>query len=433
MEQVRQLVMLAAGAATLQERVAAYGRLVERFRDMACGYAYSILGDFHLAEDAAQEAFLTAFAKIGQLERPEAFAGWFRRVVWTACHRITRRNVVPAGPLEAAASVAASTPPPHEAAEREEFTRQVQAAILGLPSAEREVTALFYINGYSQGDIADFLEVPVGTVKSRLGASRARLKERMLNMVKDTLHHNVPGEGFNRSVIEELLSRPRPLEMPEHPVRQVWDAIRAALPDYEVIEGEEIVDRDTQETVGGGVGYVCPEGGKVLRTSTTVAMIRAMAGRTPPVRLLTAGRVFRTIGGARVGRTDSGCGEDATHLKVFHQADALCIDESANRQAMQETMIRVAKAALEAADIEFQWKDQKYPLCVEAMDLLAKLRGKWTSIAGCGVLSAKTLSEAGYDPKRVSGFGFCLGLERLAMLKYGIDDVRKLWRPPYVP
>jgi DNA-directed RNA polymerase specialized sigma24 family protein len=74
-EQVHELVVRAATAPSLEERVEAYGRLVERFRDMACGYAYSIVGDFHLAEDVAQEAFIVAFGKLGQLQQPEAFPG----------------------------------------------------------------------------------------------------------------------------------------------------------------------------------------------------------------------------------------------------------------------------------------------------------------------------------------------------------------------
>ena len=324
MEQVHELVVRAATAPALSERLEAYGRLVGLLRDMACGYAYSIVGDFHLAEDVAQEAFIVAFDKLGQLRKPQAFPGWFRRIVWSMCSRATRRNTLETAGLDAAEDIASTMPTPHEAAEQKEMTDQVLKAIRALSEPERQVTTLFYINGYSQKDIADFLEVPVGTVKSRLNASRSRLKERMLNMVKDTLQENAPGERFNKAVIDELLSRPHPLEIPGHPVRQVWEAIQKALPEYEVITGEEIIDRDTQMTVSGAIGYVCPEPNKVLRTSTTAATFAAIAGRKAPVRLLTAGRVFRGMGRDAV--------EDRTHVKVFHQADALCIDKGADRE-----------------------------------------------------------------------------------------------------
>ena len=70
--------------------VRAFGTLVERFQDMAVGYAYSILGDFQLAEDAAQEAFVDTYRNIGQLRDPKAFSSWFRRIVFKHCDRVTR-------------------------------------------------------------------------------------------------------------------------------------------------------------------------------------------------------------------------------------------------------------------------------------------------------------------------------------------------------
>jgi phenylalanyl-tRNA synthetase alpha subunit len=327
--------------------------------------------------------------------------------------------------LDTAEESASPDATPAEAAERQEMRDEVLKAIAELPEPQREATALFYINGYSQKDIADFLEVPVGTVKNRLSASRSRLKERMLNMVQDTLHKNAPDERFDRKVIDELLSRPRPLEMPDHPVRRVWDAIRRALTDYEVIEGDEIIDRGTQMTVSGGLGYVHPEPNKVLRTSTTSATFAAIAGRRPPVRLLTAGRVFRGAGKDR--------DEDASHLRVFHQADALCIDEGAGREALQATVTRLVKGVLESPAIEIKWEEVEYPLFEHGMDFSAKLQGRWADIGGSGMLPAEALRQAGYDPEDVSCFAFGLGLERVAMLKYNIDDIRKLWQPPYVP
>src|ERR1700754_1106480 len=72
------------------ERHEAFGELVARFQDMAFACAFSVLGDFYLAEDAAQEAFITAWQRLGQLRAPEAFAGWLRRIVLTQCSRLTR-------------------------------------------------------------------------------------------------------------------------------------------------------------------------------------------------------------------------------------------------------------------------------------------------------------------------------------------------------
>ncbi len=218
--------------------------------------------------------------RLEDLREPAAFASWVRRLVHTACHRTTRRAALPTVQLGAAEQVRSAVTEPAALAEGREMREQVLRAIRDLPPLQREATTLFYINGYSQQDIAEFLDVPVSTVKNRLHASRERLKERMMHMVKDTLHENAPDERFSRRVIDELLARPRPLELPDHPVRKIWDAIRAALPGYEVIDSEELVERAAQAQVAGGLGYAYPgQTGKALRTSTTVATVLGMAGR----------------------------------------------------------------------------------------------------------------------------------------------------------
>src|SRR5258708_3587178 len=82
--------------------LAAYGWIVRRFQDMAVGYAATILGDFHLAEDAAQEAFLEAWRDLALLREPAAFAGWLRKIVFKQCDRLTRGKRIDTVPMEAA-------------------------------------------------------------------------------------------------------------------------------------------------------------------------------------------------------------------------------------------------------------------------------------------------------------------------------------------
>lgn len=422
-EKTRDLVIRARGGsppADQAERLEAFGELVTRFQDMAYGYAYSVLGDFHLAQDAAQEAFITAFRRLEDLREPDAFAGWLRRIVQTACRRLTRGKEIPTVPLAAAAEVPSHDREPGRAAEKIEMRDEVLRAIARLPQPQREVTTLFYINGYSQKDIADFLEVPATTVKNRLAASRKRLKRRMLKMVEETLHEKAPDERFSRKVIGQLLARPRLLEIEGHPVREVFEVIRAALPEYEMIEGEEVVDGSFWAGVGSGLEEVYQVGqGRVLRTETTVTTFRAMVGRTPPVRLITAGRVFRAHA------------EDAAHQKVFHQLELLCLEAGADQEAMKAALQRALRAAL--GPVELKWQEEDYHCVEHGLDASVKLGDKWLEIAGCGVLKAETLRQAGFDPQAVSGFAFGLGLERLAMLKHDIADIRELWAPPYVP
>src|SRR5919199_3074206 len=93
MEKTRALICKATDATrTLAERHEAFDELVRRFQDMAFACAYAALCDFHLAEDAAQEAFVSAWRKLSQLREPEAFPGWLRRVVLTECGRLRRKR-----------------------------------------------------------------------------------------------------------------------------------------------------------------------------------------------------------------------------------------------------------------------------------------------------------------------------------------------------
>ena len=179
----------------------AYGEMVRRFQDMAYGYAYSILGDFHHAEDAAQEAFIEAYRDLAALRAPAAFPGWLRRIVFKHCDRLTRHRRASPAPLATAREVVSREPGPVQAAEAREMKDAVLAAIRALPDNERTATTLFYINGYTQQEIADFLEVPVTTVNNRLYASRRRLKKRIVAMVGEELRKGRPSEDFGQRVV----------------------------------------------------------------------------------------------------------------------------------------------------------------------------------------------------------------------------------------
>lgn len=398
----------------------AFGAIVRRFQDMAFGYAYSILGDFHLAEDAAQEAFIEAYRQLAALRTPGAFPGWFRKIVFKYCDRITRGKKMPVISFDAASDVADRVPGPAETAARSELHDKVIDAVYALPEHQRMVTTLFYINGYSQNEIADFLEVPVTTVKKRLHDSRKRLKEQIMDMVGESLKHNAPDDRFSRKVIAELLDRPRLLEIEGHPIRKVFDSIKAALPDYTQVEGDEIVDKSAVifPSKQPDNAYFSAED-KVLRTETTVTILAAMAGRTPPVRLLTAGRVFRPEPE-----------ESADRQRVFHQIDVLCIEAGCCVDAMKATIKKAIGGVLGPVDSE--WQEAEFPRFEQCLEASIQENAQWVEIAGCGMLTPETLSRGGYDPRTVRGFAFGMSLERLAILEFHIGDMRALWQPPYV-
>lgn len=173
----------------------AYALLVQRFQDMAVGYAYAALGNMQLAEDAAQEAFIDAFYALAKLREPAAFPGWFRRIVHTKIHRVQRSRQLSTVPLEQAAGIASTHPDPAALVEGRELQETVYMAIENLPEAQRQVAALFYISEYSYQEIGAFLEIEVSTVKMRLYYARKRLQERMTHMLRDTLYRQRPSRN----------------------------------------------------------------------------------------------------------------------------------------------------------------------------------------------------------------------------------------------
>lgn len=182
----------------------AFEQLVRHFQDMAVAYAYSVLGDFDLAEDAAQEAFIRVYRHLPSMEKPAAFPAWFRKVVRSCCYRMTRGKQVSTVPLYDVQSYAASHPDPSAIAQRRELQDKVLQAILALPDEQREVTTLFYINGYSMSEVGEFLDMPVPKVKNRLYSARNQLRERMSEMVERTLKQHAAKEGFSEEVRRKI-------------------------------------------------------------------------------------------------------------------------------------------------------------------------------------------------------------------------------------
>lgn len=191
MTNARALVLKARDCnASLAEKHEAFDGLVRSFQDMAYACAYALLGDFQLAEDVAQEAFISAWQNLGQLREPEAFPGWFRRIVLTECNRLTRGKRLQVTPLEESLSVPSILGNPQGAIEQAELKRAVFTAIEELSANERMVVVLFYLKEHSQRDISAFLDVPMTTVAKRLHSARVRLRSKaMAKFQKDFIAH----------------------------------------------------------------------------------------------------------------------------------------------------------------------------------------------------------------------------------------------------
>src|SRR5688572_6080745 len=150
---------------TGRERENAFNALIDQFTFAAHRWAYEKLGDIHATQDAVQEAFLIAYQHIDDLRDAQAFPAWMRRIVWTQCNRQVRRksenllldedNLL--APLELSSEV-----------EQRFLHGRLRQAISDLPVHEQVVTKLYYLDGYSQKEIAEQLHIPLTAVKKRL-------------------------------------------------------------------------------------------------------------------------------------------------------------------------------------------------------------------------------------------------------------------------
>jgi len=241
------IARIRSAAASPTERHQAFGLLVRRFQDMAYGCALAHLGDSHLAEDAAQDAFLAAWQCLPQLRDPAAFPGWLRRLVLTQCRRRTRGKHLATVSLDSAAHLPAPDDP-QAATIANEQRAAVRDALQTLPEGQRLAVVLFYIGDHSRAEVAAFLGISELAVKKRLAAARKRLHERMLHLMEDNLHEQRPSrdpafaeriaaftQGFSE-LIDQGTSLVRSLEALA--ARQSDPAFRAAIDE---------INRDIQE------------------------------------------------------------------------------------------------------------------------------------------------------------------------------------------
>ena len=164
----------------------AFTRLVERYQAMAFGYALATLRDFHLAEDATQIAFLTAFRNLGTLRDPGRFGGWLRGIVHFEClHIIRDRTRQPTISLDESSSLHTREESLEDDAVMTSTADEVRQLLGQLPERQRIVASLYYLQDQSQASIADFLGLPVSTINNRLRESRQFLRHHGASLMTD--------------------------------------------------------------------------------------------------------------------------------------------------------------------------------------------------------------------------------------------------------
>ena len=160
--------------------------------------------------------------------------------------------------------------------------------------------------------------------------------------------------------------------------------------------------------------------GRLLRTHTSGVQVRYMtehvaSGKAGPLRMIAAGKVYRS---------DS----DQTHSPMFHQIEGLLVDEQATFADLKGTLVELVRAFFER-DFEMRFRPSYFPFVEPGAEVdiawqQADGSSRWLEVLGCGMVHPNVLKAVGIDPERYTGFAFGLGVERFAMLRYGVDDLR---------
>ena len=231
--------------------------------------------------------------------------------------------------------------------------------------------------------------------------------------------------------------RPEPLGR-IHPVTQVLDEATAIFADmgFAIAEGPDIETDDYNFTKLNippehparqmhDTFYLRPkpDGSRLLlRTHTSPVQVRTMLAQKPPIRIIVPGRVYRI---------DS----DQTHTPMFHQIEGLVIDETSHLGHLKWVLEEFCRAFFELPSVEMRFRPSHFPFTEPSAEVDIRCdrsggdvklgQGKdWLEILGCGMVHPKVIEMCGHDPAKYQGFAWGMGLDRLAMLKYGAPDLR---------
>ncbi|MBH44172.1 MAG: phenylalanine--tRNA ligase subunit alpha [Gammaproteobacteria bacterium] len=153
---------------------------------------------------------------------------------------------------------------------------------------------------------------------------------------------------------------------------------------------------------------------KLLRTHTSSVQIRSMLEQSPPLRIMTPGKVYR-------------CDSDPTHSPMFHQIEGLSVEKNINFCHLKGFLTEFIKEFFDDKKIEIRFRPSYFPFTEPSAEIDIQFKNKWLEVLGCGMVHPNVLRNVKIDHKIFSGFAFGLGIERFAMLKYGISDLREFF------
>jgi phenylalanyl-tRNA synthetase alpha chain len=271
---------------------------------------------------------------------------------------------------------------------------------------------------------------------------------RVLNSLRESLETTIAkreaalrGAELDQRLTEERVDVTLPGEATARGHLNLITQIRREVEDvflglgYSIVDGNEVEDTwHLFDALNMPPGHVTRSplhtlflnGDIVLRTETSASQIRVMEAQEPPVYIVSLGRVYRR---------DTA---DATHMPIFHQVEGLAVDEDITLADLKGTLLHLARA-LFGEDRSVRFMTDFFPftepslgaavscfLCDGTGCAVCKHTG-WIEMGGSGLVDPNVLRNVHYDPEQVSGFAFGLGLERIAMLRHGVPDIRMFW------
>ncbi len=323
--------------------------------------------------------------------------------------------------------------------------RQTLAAIEGAPD-ETALEAVRVAALGKKGSISALL-----ATLGRLSPDERKTKGAAINALKDAVAEALAARRtvLKKAALEAQLERETldvtlPVRLPGvetgriHPISQVTDEIVAIFAElgFSVAEGPDIETddynftklnfppghpaRDMHDTF-----FLEPDAKgerKLLRTHTSPVQVRTMLSQKPPIRVICPGRTYRTD-------------FDQTHTPMFHQVEGLVVDESATLANLKWVLEEFCKAFFEAPRIGMRFRPSFFPFTSPSMEVDIQCRRSggeirfgegedWLEILGCGMVHPNVLRNCGIDPEIFQGFAWGMGIDRVAMLKYGIPDLR---------
>ncbi|MES2858868.1 MAG: phenylalanine--tRNA ligase subunit alpha [Pseudomonadota bacterium] len=302
----------------------------------------------------------------------------------------------------------------------------LEALRVGLLGKSGSITAQLKSLGALPGDqrktAGEAINRARDAISEALSARKAALDDAALDarLAGETVDITLPGRNGARGGI--------------HPVSRTLERITDifARLGYELADGPEIEDdwhnfealnfpphhpaRAMHDTFYFGDG-------RLLRTHTSGVQVRYMqdllaGGGQPPLRMIAAGKVYRS---------DS----DQTHTPMFHQVEGLLVDEHASFADLKGTLVEFVRAFFER-DFEMRFRPSYFPFTEPSAEVdiawqQADGSTRWLEVLGCGMVHPSVLRNVGIDPEKYTGFAFGLGVERFAMLRYGVDDLRSFF------